>query len=178
MRQGLVDRCAAAHLGEHSIEVQLPMLAHIWPGMPIVPIAVPASEEALSFGKGLGDLLAVGAGAASTIIFASSDLTHYGQSYYRFAPAGSGQRALDYATANDCAFLDKVMDFDAKGALQVARDKRSACGAGAVAAAIEGSRCLGATKARLLEHTNSHDVSGGQAEQAENFVGYASLLFE
>ncbi|MFQ5507134.1 MAG: AmmeMemoRadiSam system protein B [Planctomycetota bacterium] len=164
-------RSPGAHLGEHSIEVQLPIIVDTLGDLPIVPIAVPPSSE----WRGLGRVLAEAAAGPvpSTAIIASSDLTHYGAHFYGWAPAGTGEPAVEFATGNDRRFLDRVRGLDPEGALHEARVNRNACGSGAVAAAIEACKGLGAARGELLAHTNS--LRPG--EHAESFVGYAAVAF-
>lgn len=170
---GTVELNRRAHLGEHSIEVQLPLVAALLPGVRIVPIAVPPTSEALELGRRLGELLV--ADGETSVVVASSDLTHYGEDYYGFAPAGAGPGAVAWAQANDSRFLARVCALDAEGALREARTHHNACGAGAVAATIECVRRLGAIRGEVMEHTSSLRASGEQG--ARNFVGYASVAF-
>ncbi|HHI80122.1 MAG TPA: AmmeMemoRadiSam system protein B [Planctomycetes bacterium] len=170
-----------AHEGEHSIEVQVPLLSQVFPGVPMVPVAVPPSLEALRFGEALGRLLQKD--SKTSYLIASSDLTHYGPDFYGFAPAGSGEKALEWAEKNDDRFLRDLALLDARGLLKEAVQSQSACGPGAVAAATEAAKVLGAKEARVLEHTNSYLVEsaaggfGRPLGPARNFVGYASAVF-
>jgi Predicted dioxygenase len=73
-----VDR--PAHLGEHSIEVQLPLLQTVRPGARIVPLSVAAGtgEDAIAAGGRLGELLARRRAAGQRVLLAiSSDMAHY-----------------------------------------------------------------------------------------------------
>lgn len=72
----------AAHLGEHSIEVQLPLLRAAAPGARIVPLAVGsgAGAGAIAAGERLGSLLARRRAAGAPIVLAiSTDMAHYPQ---------------------------------------------------------------------------------------------------
>jgi len=74
----LLDR--AAHLGEHSIEVQLPLLQVVAPRARIVPLAVSAGTgvEAIVAGARLGRLLAARRAMGHAVLLAiSSDMAHY-----------------------------------------------------------------------------------------------------
>jgi MEMO1 family protein len=69
-----------AHRGEHSIEVQLPLLQTADPGARIVPLSVAAGtgEDAIRAGRRLGELLARRRAAGDDIAIAiSSDMAHY-----------------------------------------------------------------------------------------------------
>lgn len=167
---GALERSAEAHEHEHSIEVQVPFVQRLLPGASVLPVAVPADERAVDVGGLLAEALRRdGRGVA---VVASTDLTHYGERY-GFAPAGTGQVALDFARANDQGFLQRVIELDAPGALEHARAHHSACGAGAVAALISLGVELGSAGGHLLCHTSSWDVR--PQGMAHMFVGYGSV---
>jgi AmmeMemoRadiSam system protein B len=70
----------AAHVGEHSIEVQLPLLQVVRPGAAIVPLSVAAGTgaQAVAAGARLGELLARHRATGRQIVIAiSSDMAHY-----------------------------------------------------------------------------------------------------
>ena len=166
---------SAAHRREHSIEVQVPFVGELFPGAMILPIAVPPSTAAIGLGAAVGRVLRALGGRC--VVLGSTDLTHYGPGFYGFAPAGVGPEAHRWAKeTNDRSFLDRVLALDAEGALRDAREKKNACGAGAVAAAIAAALALGATRAELLAHTTSHEARGDDPEPTD-FVGYASVVF-
>lgn len=172
---GRLDESEAAHAGEHSIEVQLPFLAELFPGARVVPVAVPPDPAAVEFGRIVG--LALGTLSGRSVVIGSTDLTHYGPSFYGFAPAGVGPKALRWAKEeNDRSFLDRLLAFDAEGALKDALEKRNACGAGAAAATVSAAAAMGATSAELLDHTTSHEAKP-DASMPTDFVGYASVVF-
>ena len=59
-----------------------------------------------------------------------------------------------------------------------ARIYASACGAGAVAAAVAAAKQLGAEKGYLLAHTTSAEVMADKfGQQASDSVGYAGIVF-
>ena len=69
-----------AHLGEHSLEVQLPILQTVAPQARIVPLAVSTGTgaDAVAAGARLGDLLARRRAAGYPVVLAiSSDMAHY-----------------------------------------------------------------------------------------------------
>ena len=169
---GLVASNAAAHEDEHSIEVQLPLIQHLLPEVRIVPIAVPPEATALDLGAYIAR--AVQKLGRRVVAIASSDLTHYGPRY-GFAPAGAGQRGLDWARKNDSQLLLLAQNLQAEELLLTADRQRSACGAGAIAAAITFAIGLGATRGELLHYTTSYDVmpTGQPSEQ----VGYGAVIF-
>ena len=71
---------ARCHLGEHSLEVQLPFVARLDPGARIVALSVGTgtSRRAVEAGERLGRLLAERRAAGEPILLAiSSDMAHY-----------------------------------------------------------------------------------------------------
>ncbi len=164
----------AAHRREHSLEVQVPFLARLFPGARILPVAMPPGPEAVELGEAVGRVLA--REEDRIVVLGSTDLTHYGPRYGHM-PRGTGPEAHRYAKeVSDRSFLDRLLALDAAGALEDARRKRNACGAGAAAAAAAACRALGASRARLLVHVTSHEVRP-QGSVPSDFVGYASLVF-
>jgi hypothetical protein len=166
-----------AHDSEHSIEVQVPFVQHLFPDAKILPIVVPPSREAISLGEAVGGIVA-GEKNKKIICIGSTDLTHYGPRY-GFTPVGTGAKALRWASEiNDKKFIDLALKLDAAGLLTSAAENYNACGGGAAAAAVAAASKLGKTKGVLLAHTNSNEVMlkkmGTSSTEA---VGYAAIVF-
>ncbi len=136
---------STAHSGEHSLEVQLPLVQELWPQAKIVPVMVPPSTMAVGIGKAIGEVLA--SCGKSIPIIGSTDLTHYGPRY-GITPGGAGKAGLDWAARNDRKLLSLVEQMNPERALEDTARTHSACGGGAIAATIEACRALGHTKAR------------------------------
>ncbi len=162
-----------AHVGEHSIEVQLPFIRHLLPETSILPIQVPADARAEEFGLLLSR--AIAADGRRIVVVASSDLTHYG-SNYGFVPAGTGAAALEFGKRNDGLLIEQVHELSPQGVLREAREHYNACGSGALAAAISCCRDLGADQATLLHHTTSNESGPRVDSEPSMFVGYAAML--
>ena len=162
----------SAHLEEHSIEVQLPFLACIYPETHILPIAVPPYSGA----DHLGSLVAGCAHRLGrrAVGIGSSDLTHYGPRY-GLAPAGVGDAALRWVHQNDARILDLMVQLRAADVLAEAETHHNACGGGAVAAAIGFATELGARRGQLLHYTTSHEVA--PMGPAADMVGYGAVAF-
>src|SRR5947207_7445315 len=64
-----------AHGREHSLEMQLPFVAHLLPGVPIVPMVMGYQSRETAFG--LGDAIARAVAGNNVLLVASSDLSHY-----------------------------------------------------------------------------------------------------
>ena len=161
---GFVDIDPEAHRREHSIEVQLPFLQHLYGGsFSFLPISLAFQEKAIArdLGKGLAELLKEAAEVdASAVLVASSDLTHY-------EPASQ-------AKEKDTALLKHVerLDLDAFYTT-LERRNITACGYGAIATVMEACRILGYEKGRLNAYATSGDVTGDN----DAVVGYPSVTF-
>ncbi len=169
--EGLTDD-PHAHDEEHSIEVMVPFVQHLWPEARILPIAMPPVQRASQWGR----VVARTAQALDrqSVAVGSTDLTHYGPRY-GMAPAGTGQQGLDWAKKNDRRLLDRVVQMDAEGVLEEAELHQNACGSGAVAATIGYARELGATQGSLLHYTTSHDAY--PMGRPSDLVGYGAVAF-
>jgi len=165
-----------AHEYEHSIEVQIPFIQHLFPDVKILPIVTPPNNEVISLGDVLGDIIKQQ--QKKIICIGSTDLTHYGPRY-GFTPMGAGEDSLRWASdVNDKEFIDLAVNLDAKGLLASAAENMNACGPGAAAAVISAAKKLGKTKGLLLAHTNSNEIMlqkmGTTSAEA---VGYAAIVF-
>jgi AmmeMemoRadiSam system protein B len=156
--------------GDNTVEVQLPLLAALFPHARVVAFRAPPSGRARELGEAIRDA-AAGLGREA-VVLGSTDLTHYGPSY-DFAPRGQGEAAVRWVReVNDRRFLDALLALDGDEAVGRALRERSACSPGAAAAAVAFARAGGATGARLLHYRTSLDVM-----EAPSFVGYAAVAF-
>jgi len=165
------------HGPEHSIEVQVPLIQHIFPGAKILPIIVPPREQSTVLGRAVGEIIGRAEGK-KIVCIGSTDLTHYGPRY-GFTPMGVGKQALQWAqSVNDQKFIDAALRMDAQGLLASAAENGNACGAGAAAATIEAAGQLGKTEGKLLAHTTSNEVMLAKMKtSSRDSVGYAAIVF-
>ncbi|HEC33426.1 MAG TPA: AmmeMemoRadiSam system protein B [Chloroflexi bacterium] len=170
---GLLVDAPEAHTGEHSAEVQVPFIQHLFPHVRILPILIPPDEQAVPAGEAVAQAI-VGAKKV-VVVVGTTDLTHYGATYYGFAPAGTGERALKWVRANDERVINLMLEMEAEEIVPEAAAHHNACGGGAVAATVAAARALGVQKGVLLEYTTSYDVMG--RGPASDFVGYAAVVF-
>jgi hypothetical protein len=150
---GVVREHPSAHAREHSLEMQLPFLAHLAPGLPIVPLVMGYQTATTAYR--LGDAIAKAIAGRRALLIASTDLSHY-------------HTAAD-AAALDRVVVDCVARFDAT-ALQAALDRNPdhACGGGPTVAVMRAARLAGAREAVVLNYADSGDVSGDKSA----VVGY------
>jgi MEMO1 family protein len=176
VRRGVVAVDAAAHRSEHSIEVQIPFIRHLFPEAKILPLTVPPTHGALALGEGLAEI--VKDSGQAVVVIGSTDLTHYGPRY-GFTPMGAGSEGLHWAKeVNDRAFIDWALELDSERLLAGAIENGNACGPGAAAATIGAARGLGVQRGVLLAHTHSNDVLRRKMGSASHdSVGYAALVF-
>ena len=145
----------AAHGREHSLELQMPFIAHLLPRVPIVPLVMGRQTRSTAFA--LGDALtrAIAGRDGRTLLVASSDLSHY-------EDAGTARKL-------DAVVLRHVESLDADGLMgALESEPRHACGGGPMVAVLDAARRLGASTARVLQYADSGDVSGDKSA----VVGY------
>jgi len=146
-----------AHIYEHSVEVQLPWLQHIYKKVKIVPITMLAQdiETAQAVGK------AISQAGDNLIIIASTDFTHYEPHSVAMVKDGSVIEAIVALDEEElykrCERLDCTM-----------------CGYGPVASAIVAAKEMKAKKASLLKYATSGDTSG----DFSRVVGYGSIAIK
>lgn len=166
----------ASHSREHSIEVEVPIIQHLFPQAKIVPVMVPPSHIAGHVGQAAAT--AIARSEKKIVCIASSDLTHYGPSYYH-TPMGTGPEALKWAKdENDKFFIDLALAMEADRLVDTAHTYANACGAGAVTATVAAAGKLGATQGYLLGHTSSAEVLAAKfGQQSDDSVGYAAIVY-
>lgn len=162
----------SAHEREHSIEVQIPFIQHLFPDAKLLPIMVSPEKLAVRLGEKLGKLLA--SYNRRVCVIGSTDLTHYGPSF-GFIPYGIGEQSLAPMKENDQHLLQLAAELKAEAVIAEAEQHRNACGAGAIAATVTAAKVLGASQGYLLEHTTSQEVMPDRP--VADIVGYAGMIF-
>lgn len=144
------------HLQEHSIEVQVPFLQHLYGAdLRLVPIAMTGQD--LRTSQEVGHVLARLARGSNSVLIASTDFTHYEPMAVAYE---QDRHALEAIAALDAAAL--------LGAVQ--RHGITMCGPGPAMAVLTACRDLGATEARILRYATSGDTSG----DPDRVVGYGA----
>lgn len=136
------------HTWEHSEEVMIPFLQTVLKDFRLVPAVLGRVDEA-QLAKAIEPCL-----DASTLVLASSDLSHY-------HPYEDAQKLDRACVAAICA-----MDFAAMA-------KQEACGKGPILTVMHLAKAKG-WKPVLLDLRNSGDTTG---EKARGVVGYAAIAF-
>jgi AmmeMemoRadiSam system protein B len=159
MNVPIVTREAKAHMFEHSLEVQLPFIAHFSGKVKIVPIIMLSAS--------VGDCRILGEGIAkavkrmdySVVIAASSDMSHY-------VPDS-------VAKQKDKKAIDRMLSLDPQGLYEtVVRERISMCGYLPATTMLFAAKALGARSARLVKYATSGEVSGDY----DHVVGYAGVV--
>lgn len=165
-----------AHEDEHSLEVQMPFVKHLFPQAKIVPLMVPVVKTAHEVGEAVGRTLT--AYGYDALIVGTTDLTHYGP-HYGFVPHGIGAKGNTWAKeVNDRRFIDLVCKLKTSEVVAEATERKNACSSGATAATLAAVNALGATEGILLQHTTSGEVLGARTEEEmADSVGYAGIVF-
>lgn len=152
-----------AHLGEHSIEVQLPFLQRVLGDFELVPISLShlSIEECAELGAAVAEAFhRATAENLKTLILASSDLSHY------LSPQQT--ELLDQIA------IERVLAMDPAGLVATVEEKNiTMCGVLPTAVMLYAAQSAGARRARLLKHCHSGDVA-----PMSEVVGYASVAVE
>jgi AmmeMemoRadiSam system protein B len=160
--EAILAHCPRLHdgadnfVGEHSIEVQVPFLQHLYGAeVPIVPIMM--LDQDLSAARAVGQALATALAGRDVVMVASTDMTH-------FEPP-------EIARRQDEILIERMEALDPEGLLRE-RERRgiTMCGYGPVAAMLTAARELGAVRAQRLCYTNS-----GEVGPRDEVVAYLSL---
>ena len=161
-----------AHLGEHSIEVQLPLLRAAAPGARIVPLAVGTGtgHAATAAGTRLGSLLARRRAAGAPIVLAiSTDMAHY-------PPADACVRVTRELLPAIEALLPEELARAEAAVRGAGAGPGMVCGMCGIEPAVLGLaalRAMGATSGVALASATSADA-GADPRRA---VGYLSVVF-
>ncbi len=144
----------AGHNEEHAVEVQLPFLQTVLYNFSIVPVVM--GDQGKIFIDELANKLA-GVMNDSTVIVASSDLSHYHNKIEAYNL--------------DSIVEKRIEQFDFEGLQKdLERGNCEACGGGPIIAMMKASSILGKKQAALLDRSDSGDSTGDDLE----VVGYLS----
>lgn len=161
-----------AHLNEHCLEVQLPFLHVLRPGIQILPIVVGFRD--LESCRALGVALAavIEAAPSPPLLIASTDLTHCGPGFGQWPPTGLTADA--FARRQDQLALEALHTLDGERLHRTVEDKHiTMCGYVPTTAVLFAVRTLGGNNASVVRYATSADVSG----DVDRVVGYAGAVF-
>ena len=158
-RSGYLEEDVVAHLFEHSIEVQIPLLQYFKRDIKIVPIVL--SHASPSIYKDIGREIAeaIKDSGAQTVIISSSDMTHY-------EPQKSAGR-------KDNSAIDAILELDEDELMKRIKEMNiTMCGYAPTVALLTAAKEFGAKRAELIRYQTSGDVTGDHS----SVVGYAGII--
>jgi len=153
-----LEEDSAAHVREHSLEMQVPFLQYRNRDVRIVPICLQQLEytECAALGEGLAQ--AIRDFPTPVLLVASTDMTHF--------------ETQEEAKRKDMLAIQRVLEVDPRGLYEVVtRQRISMCGFIPTTAVLCACKSLGVTKGTLVDYATSGDVSG----EYSNVVGYAGI---
>jgi MEMO1 family protein len=154
----IVEDIPAAHLQEHSLEIQLPFLQVALGEFSFVPLVM--GDQRADICHDLAEAIHRAAQGKNILIVGSSDLSHF--------------HDYNMAAQLDAVVLKHLQNGDAEGLLRsLDSDISEACGGGPMAVAMLAAKRMGAAKSRLLKYANSGDVTGDKT----SVVGYAAAVY-
>jgi AmmeMemoRadiSam system protein B len=150
-----------AHINEHSLEVELPILQYFKSDFTIVPMAFLSDD--LKRLKETGREIAVAVKdeflAGSIMLLASSDMTHY--------------EPQDTAEKKDQLAITAILELNEDKLMDTLRKFRiTMCGYAPVIAMLSAAKALGAKKAQLVKYQTSAD----ETKDTKSVVGYAGII--
>ncbi len=151
-----------AHLREHSLEVELPILSYFFKEFKIVPIACSLSDlKALKeAGKFMASVIRNNHLIDDYLIVTSSDMTHY--------------QPVTVAKEKDNYALEAILNLDEDLLYKrVIEEDISMCGVLPTVVMLSCIKQLGVNRAKLVDYRSSGEVSGDFSE----VVGYAGVVF-
>jgi AmmeMemoRadiSam system protein B len=155
----MVDLDEKAHVYEHSVEVQIPFLQHLFGNrFKIVPIVMweQTPETARDLARAVYE--AARALGRDVVFLASTDFTHY--------------EPHDVASKKDSEAIEAIASLDPERLFSVITEKNiSMCGPGPVMALLYLARMMKGRSAQLLKYATSGDITGDRS----SVVGYAAI---
>jgi len=148
-----------AHLLEHSLEVQVPLLQQVQPGLRIVPLVV--SQISFSQCRKVAQELATAIRKYEqpVLMVASTDMSHY--------------ESRQQAAQKDKLAIERILALDPQGLYATVIGQRiTMCGVIPTTIALLAALELGATRVELVRYTDSGEASG----DTRQVVGYAGLI--
>jgi len=155
---------ASAHILEHSIEVELPILNHFFNDFKFVPIACQNATifdyqavakqiyEAIKSLKGLKE---------DILLIASTDFTHY--------------EPDQVARRKDRQAIEAIINLDEEELIkQINKEKITLCGEAPLVIFISCLKRLGARKSQVALYKTSGDITGDKS----SVVGYAGIIIQ
>jgi hypothetical protein len=161
--KGPIEHNEYVHMGEHSLEVQLPFLQYLRPDVRIVPIAVGMVDPKRA--AEVGAVVREAFRGRPLVVMASTDMTHHS-----FAGIATAEDR-EWLAKRDRLAIDRILALDTKGLYDTVRDEGiTMCGMPPVMTMME---TVKGSRAELLRYACSADVA-----PSDYVVGYAAIRVE
>ena len=150
-----------AHQFEHSLEVELPFLQYFKDDFKMVPITILSDDcEALKeAGKEIASAIKQAGIQGSTLIIASSDMTHY--------------EPLAQAQKKDKEAIEAILELNEEKLMEKVRKLNiTMCGYAPIITMIAAAKALGATGGKLIKYQTSGEIT----RDNNSVVGYAGII--
>jgi AmmeMemoRadiSam system protein B len=154
----VVKDAPRAHREEHSLEMQLPFLQRLVPGLRLVPLLMGSQsrDEVDALAGALGRALP----GREILLVASSDLSHY--------------HPAPVANAKDAKVVSDVARFDPEALMaRLEADHGHACGGGPMVTVMTAARARGARAATVLRYADSGDAGEGDKSRVVGYLAAA-----
>jgi len=156
-----IESDTLAHQYEHSLEVELPFLQYFKDTLEIIPIVVASDnierlkEVGIAVAKAIEDSVL----CDSTLIIASSDMTHY--------------EPQNQALKKDKEAINAILEMDEYRLMDTVKKLNiSMCGYAPSIIMLTAAKLLGAKKSILVKYETSAETNGDK----ESVVGYAGMV--
>lgn len=150
-----------AHLQEHSLEVELPILQYFRKDFKIIPICILSDEveKLKKIGLQIAEVLKESGKDKETLIVASSDMTHY--------------EPQEQASRKDKEAINAILELDIDKLVKVVREKNiTMCGFAPAIVMMSCALALGAKNTKLIKYATSGDIT----QDYSSVVGYAGIV--
>ena len=150
---------AGAHRSEHSLEVQLPFIRHLAPGVRFVPLllSVGRFKPLEELGRAIAGILAKR--EPRPLLVASSDTNHY--------------ESDRITRQKDRKAIEAILTLEARRFYDVVKRERiTMCGVEAAVVLLTAARALGVDRAEEIRYATSAEASGDY----NRVVGYAGII--
>lgn len=160
-KAGPIEEDLLAHISEHSIEAELPILNYFFKSFEFVPIACKLTNLSALRAAAEQIYQAVKPVKDKVLLVASSDFTHY-------EPDATARR-------KDRAAIDKIISLDEEALInEVTRENITLCGLAPIVVLICCLKKIGARKSQVTLYQTSADTNGDKTSA----VGYAGIIFK
>ncbi len=158
-KEGVIAEDYLAHQGEHSIEVELPILKYFFKEFKFVPIAC-SRANIKDYQKAASQIFeAIKNEKEDILVVVSTDLTHY-------EPDASARR-------KDRLAIDAIVNLDEENLVsQIRKENITMCGEPSVSIALGCLKKMGARKSQVILYQTSGDTSGDYS----SVVGYTGMV--